>query len=92
MRIIVRARFRIEGFKGFLEGVALVDTGTSFTSLDRGIADEIGVKYLGKSVRVVTADGHEVEAELAIVSKIVVENEELPYAHLAVYEVSAQGK
>lgn len=80
----MRAKFRIIGFNKSVEGVALVDTGASLTLLDKSIAEEISVKYVGRRVRIVTADCHEVEAELAIVDRLVVEDEESPFAYVAV--------
>lgn len=66
--MLVKAGFRAVGSRGSI--VALVDAGASFTTLDRGIADGTGVKYVEKRVRAVVADGHEVEGELAIVDKL----------------------
>jgi len=66
--VLVKAGFRAVGSRGSI--VALVDAGASFTTLDRGIADGTCVKYVGKRVRAVVADGHEVEGELAIVDKL----------------------
>jgi len=88
--MFVKAEFRAIGSRGSIEGVALVDTGASFTMLDRGAADGIGVKYVGRRVRAVVADGHEVEGELAIVDRLVVEGEELLYAYVAVFDFPAR--
>jgi len=88
--MLVKAGFRVIGSRGSIEGVALVDTGASLTMLDRGVAGGIGVKYVGRRVRIVVADGHEVESELAIVDKLVVEGEELPYAYVAVLDFPAR--
>jgi len=81
---LVKARFKVIGSRGSVEGIALVDTGASFTMLDREVADSVGVKYIGRRVRAVVADGHEVEGEFAVVDRLVVEGEELPYAYVAV--------
>jgi len=35
--MLVKAGFRAVGSRGSIEGVALVDTGASFTTLDRGL-------------------------------------------------------
>jgi len=88
--VLVKAGFRVIGSRGSIEGVALVDTGASLTMLDRGVAGDIGVEYVGRRVRVVVADGHEVEGELAIVDKLVVEGEELPYAYVVVLDFPAR--
>jgi len=84
--MLVRAGFKVIGFRESIEGVALVDTGASLTMLDRGVADGIGVKYVGRRVRIVVADGHEVKGELAIVDKLIVEGEELPYAYVVAFD------
>ena len=65
-----------------------MDTGASLTLLDSDVAEEIDVRYIGRKARVIIADGHEVEAELAIVNKLVIESEELPYAYVAVMSFS----
>jgi len=83
---IVKATVRVEGPRGFIEGVALVDTGASLTLLDKGIADRVGARPIGRRVRMVVADGHEVIGELAILRKLVVEGEELPGAHVALID------
>ena len=81
----MKARATVIGFKDRIEGTVLVDTGASLTLLDRRIAEIVGVKSVGRTVNVV-ADGHELVAELAILEKLTVEGEELPYAYVAVLE------
>jgi len=81
----VKARATVIGFKDRVEGTVLVDTGASLTPLDRRIAEIVGVKSVGRTVNVI-ADGHELVAELAILEKLIVEYEELPYAYVAVLE------
>lgn len=90
--MLVKARFRIVGFKSFVEGVALVDTGATFTILDKSVADTIGVRYIGKKIRIAVADGHEIEGELAIVDKLAIEDEELPHVYVVVTELSDKVK
>jgi len=82
----VKARATVIGFKDRIEGTVLVDTGASLTLLDRRITEIVGVKSVGRTVNVVVADGHELMAELAILEKLIVEGEELPYAYVAVLE------
>jgi len=88
--VLVKAGFRVVGSRGSIEGVALVDTGASLTMLDRGAADSVGVRYVGRRVRAVVADGREVEGELAVVDRLAVEGEELPYAYVAVLDFPAK--
>lgn len=82
--MLVKANVEVVGFKGFREGLALVDAGASLTLFDRGVAKKVGVKLTGRKARLVVADGHEVVGELAILEKLTVEGEELPGAHVAV--------
>lgn len=81
---MVKASIKIVGSRSSAQGIALVDTGASLTLVDEEVANEVGVRYLGRVVRVVVADGHEVQARLAVVDKLIVEGEELLYAHVAV--------
>lgn len=87
---LVKARVRAEGPQGTLEGVALVDTGASITLLDERAALEIGVRRTGRIVRLVVANGHELEGELVILNRLIVEDEELPGAHALVVEFPAR--
>ncbi|MHA1593164.1 MAG: aspartyl protease family protein [Candidatus Baldrarchaeia archaeon] len=84
--VLVRASVGFEGFKGKISGVALVDTGSALTLLDRSIADRIGTRTIGRRVKIIVADGHEIFADLAIVNKVVVEGEELPGAHVGLMD------
>jgi len=84
---IVKARLRLEGMRECVEGVSLVDMGASVTIIDRDVADKIGVTYVKRTLTLTTASGHKMEGELAVTSKLIVEGEELPYAHLLVLEV-----
>jgi len=44
---LVKAGFRVVGSGGFIEGVALVGTGASFTMLDRGLLAILVLSMLG---------------------------------------------
>ena len=90
--MLVKANVSVVGAKNSLGGIALVDTGAPITLLDEAIANHIEVRYVGRRVGLVVADGHEVSAELAIVNKLIVEGEELPGAHLAVFRFSDEVK
>jgi len=83
---VVKARVRAVGFRGGVEGVVLVNTGASLTLLDMEVAKAIRVKSVGRRVRAVVTDGHELGTELAVLEELVVEGEELPYAYTAVVE------
>ena len=86
--MLVKANVSVVGAKDSVTGIALVDTGASITLLDEAIANRIEVRYLGRRLGLVVADGHGVSAELAIVNKLIVEGEELPGAHIAVFRFS----
>ncbi|MEM0439929.1 MAG: aspartyl protease family protein [Sulfolobales archaeon] len=88
--MIVRARIVIRGSKGYFEELALVDTGASITLLDTNAAEHLGVKYLGRKMKLIVADGHEIAGELAIVDSLSVEGEELPGAHVLVIDFPAR--
>ncbi|ADM28520.1 hypothetical protein Igag_1723 [Ignisphaera aggregans DSM 17230] len=55
---IVKAKILIKGFRGFAEETALVDTGSTYTLIDRSLAEEIDVKVVDKKVKLVVADDH----------------------------------
>jgi predicted aspartyl protease len=84
---IVRARLRLEGSKEYSEGIILVDTGASVTVVDREMADKVGVTYVKRTSTLTTASGHKMEGELAVIDKLIVEREELPYAHLLILKI-----
>jgi len=84
---IVKAKTLIRGFRGFVEETALVDTGSTYTLIDRSLAEEIDVKVVDKKMKLVVADDHEVVGDLAAVNEIVIEDEALPYAHVVVVEI-----
>jgi len=77
----VKARIKAIGFHGSIEDYVLIDTGATYTLIDRAVK-EIGIKLTGKGMKLIVADGHEVDGELAIIDKLVIEGEELPYAHV----------
>jgi len=84
---IVRANLRLEGAKEHSEGTALIDTSASVTLIDRDVADKVGVTHLRRTLTLTTASGHKMEGELAVINKLVIEGEELPYAHLLILKI-----
>jgi len=90
--VLVKASVSIAGYRGNVSGVVLVDTGASVTLLNEDIANEIGVKYVGRRLKLIAADGREVVGELAIVNELVIEGEKLPEAHVAVLRFSREIK
>ena len=89
---IVRANLRLEGTKEHSEGTALIDTGASVTLIDRDVADKVGVTHLRRTLTLTTASGHKMEGELAVINKLVIEGEELPYAHLLILKIPKEVK
>jgi predicted aspartyl protease len=75
----VRARVVVTGSKGSREGTALVDTGAAMTVVDRDVADAVGVVYTGRRGALVSATGHRLEGEVAVVRELIVEGEVLDY-------------
>ena len=89
---IVKAKLRLEGLEEHSEGIALVDTGASVTLVDREVADKVGVTPVKRTFTLATASGHKMEGELAVISKLIIEGEELPYAHLLLLEIPEEVK
>lgn len=83
---IVKAKTIIQGSRGSAEEVALVDTGSTYTLINRKLAQEIGVKFTGRRMKVIVADGHEIIGDLAIIDELIVEDELLPFAHVLVID------
>jgi len=75
----VRARVVVTGSKGSREGTALVDTGAVMTVVDRDVADAVGVVCTGRRRALISATGHRLEGEVAVVRELIVEGEVLDY-------------
>jgi predicted aspartyl protease len=85
---IVRTRVSLKGMRGSKECIALVDTGTAMTVIDRSLAENVGVTYTGRRRSLVSATGHKLEGEVAIVRELVIEDEVLDYEKVMVVELS----
>jgi predicted aspartyl protease len=85
---IVRARVSFKGTRGSKDCIALVDTGAAMTVIDRSLAENVGVTYTGRRRSLVSATGHKLEGEVAIVRELVVEDEVLDYEKVMVVELS----
>jgi hypothetical protein len=66
----------------------LVDTGAAMTVIDRSLAENVGVTYTGRRRSLVSATGHKLEGEVAIVRELVVEDEVLDHEKVMVVELS----
>jgi len=86
---VVRAKAVIRGSRGSAEKLALVDTGSTYTLIDTALAQEVGVRFVDKRIKVI-ADGHEVTGDLAVIDELAVEGEALLFAHAVVMDFPAE--
>jgi predicted aspartyl protease len=84
----VRTRVSLKGMRGSKDCIALVGTGAAMTVIDRSLAENVGVTYTGRRRSLVSATGHKLEGEVAIVRELVVEDEVLDYEKMMVVELS----
>jgi predicted aspartyl protease len=85
---IFRTRVSLKGMRGSKDCIALVGTGAAMTVIDRSLAENVGVTYTGRRRSLVSATGHKLEGEVAIVRELVVEDEVLDYEKVMVVELS----
>jgi len=88
--VVVRAKTVIRGSRGSAEELALVDTGSTYTLIDRALAQEVGARFVDRRIKVIVANGHEVAGDLAIVDELTVEGKALPFAHVLVLDFPAE--
>jgi predicted aspartyl protease len=88
----VRARVVVTGSKGSREGTALVDTGAVMTVVDRDVADAVGVVYTGRRGALMSATGHRLEGEVAVVRELIVEGEVLDYEKVLAVRLNEEVK
>jgi predicted aspartyl protease len=86
--VTVRTRVSLKGMRGTKDCIALVDTGAAMTVIDRSLAENVGVTYTGRRRSLVSATGHKLEGEVAIVRELVVEDEVLDHEKVMVVELS----
>jgi predicted aspartyl protease len=89
---IVRAKVVLRGSKGSREGATLVDTGAAMTVVDREVADAVGVMYTGRRRMLISATGHRLEGEVAIVRELNIEGEVLDYEKVLAVKLSEEVK
>jgi predicted aspartyl protease len=89
---VVRAKVAVKGLKGSREGTALVDTGAAMTVVDREVADAVGVMYTGRRRMLISATGHRLEGEVAIVKELNVEGEVLDYEKVLAVKLGEEVK
>ena len=85
---IARTRVSLKGMRGSKDCIALVNTGAAMSVIDRSLAENVGVTYTGRRRSLVSATGHKLEGEVAIVRELVVEDEVLDYEKVMVVELS----
>jgi predicted aspartyl protease len=78
--------------RGSKDCIALVDTGAAMTVIDRSLAENVGVTYTGRRRSLVSATGHKLEGEVAIVRELIVEDEVLDYEKVIVVELSGDAR
>jgi hypothetical protein len=89
---IVRTRVSLKGMRGSKDCIALVGTGAAMTVIDRSLAENVGVTYTGRRRSLVSATGHKLEGEVAIVRELIVEDEVLDYEKVIVVELSGDAR
>jgi len=90
--MIVKAKVVLKGSKRSEECVALVDTGAIMTVVDENLAELIGVTYTGRKRSLMSATGHKLEGEIAIVRELTVEDETLDYEKILVVKFNGEVK
>jgi predicted aspartyl protease len=90
--VTVRTRVSLKGMRGSKDCIALADTGAAMTVIDRSLAENVGVTYTGRRRSLVSATGHKLEGEVAIVRELVVEDEVLDYEKVMTVELSGDAR
>lgn len=86
-----RAKVVLKGTKESEECFALVvDTGAAMTIVDRNLAEAVGVTYTGRKRSLISATGHKLEGEVAIIRELIVEGEILDYEKFLTVELSEE--
>ena len=73
-----KAGFKLEGEKDMVKGEALVDSGALYTTLNKGLAKKIGVKYTGLTPALTSFSGHKIVGREAVVKALTVERKKAP--------------
>lgn len=85
--VIAKARFKLVGDRGSIEGLALVDSGDWYTVVDEKLAEGIGVRYTGLTVILTSFSGHKITCREAIVNSIALEGKSAPLELVAVCQI-----
>lgn len=89
---IVKSNVELRGSKSSEKGVALVDTGAHMTVIDRHLAEALGVIYTGKERSLISATGHRLKGEVAVIRELIIEGETLDYEKVLVVELNEEVK
>jgi len=81
------AKFGLEGDKGTVEGLALVDSGAGYTVIDEELAETLDVRYTGLTIVLTSLSGQRISCREAIVNLITVEGKTALSELVAVYSI-----
>jgi hypothetical protein len=69
-----------------------VDAGAAMTAVDEELADAVGVMYTGRRRMLMSATGHRLEGEVAIVKELNIEGEVLDYEKVLAVKLAEEVK
>ncbi len=90
--MLVKSKIILIGLNIKYECIALVDSGTRMSIVDKDLANKLGLEYTGRKFKIISFSEHEVEAMEAIVKEIILENVSLKYAVVAVTNIPSKVK
>lgn len=79
-----KAKFKVVGDKGSLEGTAIADTGSLMSVIDEILVDKLGLKYTGRALELTTLSGEEITSNEALINAFEVEGERLVSERVAI--------
>ncbi len=79
-----KAKFKIVGAEESIEGVAIVDTGSLMSIIDEEVAEKLGLKRTGRTVKLTTLSSEGVLCNEMLAKSFEVEGETLTYERVAV--------
>ena len=69
-----------------------MDAGAAMTAVDEELADAVGVTYTGRRRMLMSATGHRLEGEVAIVKELNIEGEVLDYEKVLAVKLAEEVK
>ena len=82
-----RAKFRVSGDRDYIEGTAIVDTGSLLSIIDENIAEKLGLKPTKRIIKLTTLSGEDVTCSEMLTSAFEIEGEKLVSERVAVCEL-----